>query len=142
MLCTPTASALVAHCAAPALSATLEQPAIATPPSLNEADPVGALPVTVAVKVTDWPCVEGFSELASAVVVAVAPPPPPKLTCTSIELADALTTWMLTPVVLSVYVCPCSSTLSVKLPAGLGFRSRNCVSSLPLDCSKLPPSRI
>jgi hypothetical protein len=44
------------------------------PPSVKFTLPVGAVPVTDAVKVTLAPTVEGFSELRSVVVVAVPPP--------------------------------------------------------------------
>ncbi len=50
-------------------SATAEQPAIDVPPSLKFTVPVGAAPVTVAVKVTLAPTVDGLSELASVVEV-------------------------------------------------------------------------
>jgi len=38
------------------------------PSTANPTVPVGVLPVTVAVKVTSAPTVDGFSELASVVV--------------------------------------------------------------------------
>src|SRR5437667_12041138 len=77
MLCAPAASALVVHTAVRLLplpaNATAEQPAIDVPPSLKLTDPVGLVPVTVAVKVTLLPTVEGFAELVSVVVVAAPP---------------------------------------------------------------------
>jgi hypothetical protein len=74
MLCVATDSVLVVHAAVllfplPA-SATALQPAIEAPPSLKLMLPVGAMPPTVAVKVTLAPNVDGFFELASAVVLA------------------------------------------------------------------------
>ena len=53
------------------LSATAEQPLSELAPSRKFTLPVGALPVTVAVKVTLAPAAEGLSELVSVVVVAV-----------------------------------------------------------------------
>ena len=51
------------------VSATAAQPAIEVAPSKKFTVPVGALPLTVAVKVTLAPTVDGLSELASVVVV-------------------------------------------------------------------------
>ena len=89
MLCVPPASALVAHCAIRELpvplSATAEQPLIDAPPSLKLTVPVGAVPVTVAVKVTIAPNVEGFSELVRAVLDVEA-----FTTWANVELVDAL----------------------------------------------------
>ena len=95
MLCTPVASAAVAHAAvrvlpAPA-SAMDEHPAIGVPASLKVTEPVGDVPTTVAPNRTLWPCVAGFAELLSVVVVAVGPPPG-VVTFTSIALEEALTT--------------------------------------------------
>ena len=64
------------------VSATAEQPLMLLAPSRKATLPVGATPVTVAVKVTDWPTVDGLSELASAVVVAAL------TTCESVVLVD------------------------------------------------------
>jgi hypothetical protein len=90
MLWTPTASAEVAHAAVRELPepvrATAEQPESELPPSLKLTLPVGALPVTVAVNVTLWPCVEGLSVLAMVVVVATALLP--LTTCDSGALVD------------------------------------------------------
>ena len=67
----PLASALVAHCAVGALpppaSATDSHPAIGAPPSANATVPVGPMPVTVAVKVTDAPGAEGLADDATVV---------------------------------------------------------------------------
>lgn len=54
-------------------------------PSMNVTVPVGTVgfpvgPETVAVNVTDWPCPEGFTEDATAVV--------------EVSFAGALTTWV------------------------------------------------
>ena len=56
------------------VSVTAEQPLMEDPPSLKFTVPVGAAPVTVAVRVRLAPTVEGLSELASVVIVGVAPP--------------------------------------------------------------------
>lgn len=68
----PTLSAAVLKLAWPELlSAALP---IATAPSMNVTVPVGvpAAAVTVAVKVTDWPQVDGFNEDVNVVVVPAA----------------------------------------------------------------------
>ena len=44
------------------------QPLTVAPPSVNATVPVGVVPVTVAVNVTDAPTADGFAELASPVV--------------------------------------------------------------------------
>ncbi len=76
MLWVPAASAAVAHVAVRALplpaSATAAQPAIDVAPSLKLTVPVGAEPVTVAVKVTLPPTIDGVSDVASVVDVATA----------------------------------------------------------------------
>jgi hypothetical protein len=51
-------------------SATAAHPPIVLPPSVKATLPVGALPVTVAVKVTFVPAVDGLSELTRLVVLA------------------------------------------------------------------------
>ena len=88
MLRVPTTSAVVAHAAVRALpapvSATAEQPAIDVPPSVKFTVPVGAAPVTVAVKVTLAPTVDGFNELTCVVVVAFL-----LTTCDKAALAEA-----------------------------------------------------
>jgi len=64
----PTANAVVAKVAIPPVIVPVP---IVVPPLANVTVPVGAAPadVTVAVKVTDWPEVDGFTEEANAVVV-------------------------------------------------------------------------
>src|SRR6202045_1583910 len=75
MLWVPAARLLVTHCAVPLPpSPTVAQLLIGLPPSVKPTVPVGALPVTVAVKVTIAPTVDGLSELASVVVVLAALP--------------------------------------------------------------------
>ena len=73
MLCVPTLRLLVAQVAVRMLpepvSPTVAQPAIEAAPSLKFTVPVGAVTLTVAVKVTLVPAVEGVSELAIAVVL-------------------------------------------------------------------------
>jgi hypothetical protein len=73
----PTSRPLVVHSAVRALPAPLNatgamQPPMTAPRSVNCTVPVGLSPVTVAVRVTLLPAVEGLAELASIVVVAVA----------------------------------------------------------------------
>jgi hypothetical protein len=67
MLCVATVSVLVMHAAVLLLplpaSATALQPLIELTPSLKLTLPVGAIPTTVAVKVTPTPKVDGFFEL-------------------------------------------------------------------------------
>ena len=80
MLCVPCVSALVEQVAVRLLpapvTAAVEQPAIETAPSRKFTVPVGLVPLTVAVNVTEAPTVDGLSELPSAVVVGPGPPPP------------------------------------------------------------------
>ena len=89
MLCVATDSVLVVHAAVLLLplpaSATALQPAIEEPPSLKSMLPVGAIPTTVAVKVTLVPNVEGFFELATAVVLVAL-----LTTCESVALLEGL----------------------------------------------------
>jgi len=98
MLCAPAASVLVVHAAVRLLplpvNATAEQAAIDVAPSLKLIVPVGIAPVTVAVKVTFVPTVDGLEELLSVVVVAV---PPEVVTLTVSALALAPVTMMLMP---------------------------------------------
>ena len=87
MLCAPTASAALAHCAVRLppnpVSATAEQPLIEFGPSLKLTVPVGALPLTVAVKVTAAPADDGVSEVASEVALVSVP-----ITCDRTELVE------------------------------------------------------
>src|SRR5436190_3258483 len=74
MLWLPTVKAEVAQVADPAASACALQPVIELAPSLKSTVPLGvpapgAVAVTVAVKVTDWPNTDGFAEDVTAVVV-------------------------------------------------------------------------
>ena len=90
MLCAPLVRLLVLHVAvllfaALAGSATAPQPAMVLPPSVNATLPVGAVPVTVAVKVTLVPTTDGFAELANAVPLLAG-----LTTCASVVLVDAL----------------------------------------------------
>ncbi len=74
MLWFPTARLLVAQVAVRILpepaSVAAAQPVIEVAPSLKFTVPVGALPLTVAVKVTLVPAVEGVNELPIPVVLA------------------------------------------------------------------------
>src|SRR5215468_6325981 len=73
MLWVPSASALVAHWALRVLpapvSATAPQPPIELAPSLKFTVPPGALPLTVAVNVTEAAKTAGLAELESVVVL-------------------------------------------------------------------------
>jgi hypothetical protein len=70
MASVPTGNAEVVHCAAPEESGTAEQPLIELPFELNPTVPVGEFPpLTVAVKVTLCPEVEGFRLDLTVVVV-------------------------------------------------------------------------
>ena len=71
----------------PPPSACVAQPAIELAPSLKLTVPVGAIPVTVAVKVTGVPAAAMGCELTTIVVVATAPPP--LTACVSGGLVDA-----------------------------------------------------
>ena len=77
MLCVPALKELVVQAAVrvfPApISATAEQPAIDVPPSLKFTLPVGAMPVTDAVKMTLEPTVDGLAELTTEIVVGGGP---------------------------------------------------------------------
>src|ERR1051326_2812843 len=72
MLCVPWLKVLVVHAAVRTLplpvSATALQPPSALPPSVKATLSVGLVPLTVAVKVTLAPTVDGLSELASVVL--------------------------------------------------------------------------
>src|SRR5215471_17384041 len=74
MECAPSVSAEVVTAAWPAASSAAETRDVH--PSWKATVPVGVPPTedaTVAVKVTDWPSVEGFNEEARTVVVAALP---------------------------------------------------------------------
>jgi hypothetical protein len=66
MLWVPELSAAVVYVAVPPTSVTV---ASVVAPSLNVAVPVGLVPLTVAVRVTDWPLAEGLSDEVTLVVV-------------------------------------------------------------------------
>ena len=86
MLWVPAASAEVEHAAVRVLplpvSATAEQPEIEELPSMKLTLPVGATPVTVAVKVTLVPTTDGLAELAMVVALMAL------TTCDNVGLAD------------------------------------------------------
>ena len=73
MLCVPAAGLLVLQLAVLVLplpaSGVAEQPLIELLPSVKATLPVGALPVTFAVKVTLAPTGAGFAELVNVVAV-------------------------------------------------------------------------
>ena len=66
------------------VSATAPQAPMVAPPSENAMVPVGATPVTVAVKVTLTPAFAGLAELAKPVVEATL-----FTTCERVALVDA-----------------------------------------------------
>jgi hypothetical protein len=79
MLCVPTPRLLVLQVAVlvlalPVGSATAPQPLSVVPSAVKATLPVGALPFTVAVKVTLASTSEGLPELVRVVLVVVLPP--------------------------------------------------------------------
>src|SRR5271154_2611437 len=74
MLCLPDASLVVANLATPPLRDTVLRSVV---PSSNVTDPVAVVPLnsgfTVAVKVTDSPTTDGFSDDTNVVVVVAFP---------------------------------------------------------------------
>ena len=72
MMCEPAVSTVVVQAAEPEAMATAEQSGV--DPSRNVTVPVGVplLLVTEAVKVTDWPTVDGFTEDATPTVAPEA----------------------------------------------------------------------
>ncbi len=88
-MCVATLSVPVVHAAVLVLplptSATALQPAIEAPPSLKLTLPVGATPVTVAVKLTLVPNVDGFFELTTLVVLVAL-----LTTCETMALVEPL----------------------------------------------------
>src|SRR5262249_38837629 len=89
MLRTPAARPLVVHTAVRVLPlpvrATVEQPVIETVPSLKVAVPLGATPLTVAVKVTLEPTTDGVRDVTSVVVLTAL-----LIVCVSVELVTAV----------------------------------------------------
>ena len=67
----------------PPVKATALQPLIVLPPSVKATLPVGAVPVTVAVKVTLVPTTTGLAELANAAVLVAL-----FTVCVSVLLVD------------------------------------------------------
>ena len=75
MLCRPATRLVVLHVvvllfALPAGNVTALQPLSVVPSAVKPTLPVGAVPVTVAVKVTLVPAIDGLAELATAVPLA------------------------------------------------------------------------
>ena len=74
MLCVPMPRPLLLHVAVRELplpdNAAVEQPASGVPPSVKLTLPVGAVPLTVAVKVTPVPTTAGLAELDTVVPLA------------------------------------------------------------------------
>ena len=94
MLWVPTIRLLVLHVAilllaVPVGSATAPHPVSVVPSAVKATLPVGALPITVAVKATLALKTDGFAELVSPVVLVVCPP---MLTVTLSALEVALLT--------------------------------------------------
>ncbi len=91
MLCVPWVRLLVLHVtifefAAPAASASAPQPTIVVPSAVKATVPVGAVPTTVAVKVTLVPTNDGLPELDNVVLLAVLL----LTTCDSVALVEPL----------------------------------------------------
>jgi len=106
--------------------------------STNVIEPVGALPETLAVIVTNAPALDGLGDAAIVVVVAVgaggggtggAAPPVPTCTVSALALADSTVTLM--PYVVSLNVCPTGSVASLN-DVVEGVMSSSSVSSLLL----------
>ena len=90
MLCVPAARLALLHVAVlelaePAGSATAPQPVIVLPPSVKATLPVGALPVTVAVKLTLAPTSDGLAELDNEVPLGAV-----LTTCARVVLVEPL----------------------------------------------------
>jgi hypothetical protein len=85
MLWVPAVRALVAHCAEPPASGTVAQVLIELVPSLKLTVPEGAAPVTVAVKVTLEPKIDGVPEVTTPVVLIAL-----LIVCESALLFEAL----------------------------------------------------
>jgi len=89
MLRAPAGRPLVVHAAVSVsplpVSATAEQPLIETVPFLKVIVPVGATPLTVAVKVTLEPTIDGVNDVTRVVVVTTL-----LIVCVSVELVTAV----------------------------------------------------
>ncbi len=88
MLCVPPVRLALLHAAVlelaePAGKATAPQPVKVVPPSVKPTLPVGAAPLTVAVKVTLVPTIEGLAELASEVPLDAV-----SIVCASVLLVE------------------------------------------------------
>src|SRR5450432_3575150 len=104
MLWLPAASVLLLHAAVlmlpePPVKATLLHSAL--PSAVKLTEPLGAAPLTVAVKVTLTPSVDGLGEELSVVVVPVLPPMATVTVSSPEGPGVALLTLMVTPLVLS-----------------------------------------
>ena len=111
IVCVPTVSADVAQIAVRMLPLPLTgaaaQPTIDAPPSRKLTLPVGALPLTVAVKVTLAPNNDGVCELAIPVVLVEV-----LIVCDSVELLDAAS--FASPLYAATMLCvPAASPLLV-----------------------------
>src|SRR5271165_3056600 len=101
MLCTPTARLEVVHAALADDKATALQPAMLVPSALKATWPVGALPLTVAAKVTEAPASDGLAELCSAVVVGETP-----LSANAVSFPDSSVTY--TVPLATIGLCQCA----------------------------------
>ncbi len=101
MLCVPPPSVLVAHIAVLVsplpVRATAPQPPMAAAPSLKLTVPVGFVPRTVAVRLTDAPRVAGFGELVSVVLLALGPLFTLRRQCHRTELTPGCVEWLSSP---------------------------------------------
>jgi hypothetical protein len=128
--CVPTASALVAQFAVRLLpdpvSAIAEQPLIEFAPSLKFTVPVGDTPLTVAVKVTAAPAVEGVDEVTTLVVLAAL-----LTVCDSTELLESA--FVASPLYLATMLrTPAASALVVHAAVRVPPVPANAMAEQPL----------
>jgi hypothetical protein len=106
--CDATLSVDVEHPALPLLKATAAHNVVA--PSLNVTLPVGDWPVTVAVNVTFWPNVDGFTEEPSAVLLVA-------LLTTCVTVLDVDVALLPSPLYVAVIECDATLSADVEHPA-------------------------
>jgi hypothetical protein len=106
MVWLPAARLEVVQVAVPPLSAWAPQVPIVVPPSLKLTVPVGLLPLTVAVKVTDCPNVEGLTEEPRLVAVTTCWVIDPPGCTTTVPPASTVTTPSTLPLEPTVRVVP------------------------------------
>lgn len=87
MLCEPRLTLLIAKDATPVFNVTVPSAVL---PSVNVTVPAGERPVTVAVRVTGLPSLDGFGDIPKVVVVAAS-------VTVSVNVADALGSFFASP---------------------------------------------